>query len=199
MVIISYSDLEHLIAYKLDKLFGTRVVPLVANISEVRLGGRHITLTPNNRLHIERALSSQLKSDGGEVLFGNKYTAYLDFIGMEQVEPPPLTGEQLSRAQLLRYVIGFGEAKEASPLRGRAFDGIVIDSMVRKPKSVMDVSQLDFVEPEFMARLQEITLDDFSEVYLADKYGEGYGSYDEKARDAYDRLQTYIEAAKVRQ
>ena len=198
MVIISYSDLQHLIAYKLDKLFGTRVVPLVVNTSEVQLSGRHIAYSVNNRMHIERALSSHnvLMSDEGEVLFGNKYLAYLDFIGVERAEPPLLTNEHLSRMQLLRYVTGFREAKEAYPLRGRAFDSIVMDSMLYKPKNVMDVSQLDFVGAELMSRLQNITLDDFSEVFLADKYGSRHGGYDKEAREAYDRLQTYIEAAK---
>ena len=201
MVIYPFINLDDLIAYRLDKLLGTKVVPTTVNVDEVRLFGRHIPFSPNNTLHIERALASDadnvraIKQDGGDILFGDKYTAYLDFIGAERVEPPPLTGEHLQRAQLLRYVTASGEAKGTYPLRGRALELEIGTS--HKPSNVMDVNKLNFVGPEFIARLQEITLDDFSEVFLADKYGEGYGSYDKKAREAYDRLQAYIKAAKI--
>ena len=203
MAIYPYGQLDNLIAYKLDKLFGTKVVPLTANISEVQLGGRHMPDSDNRTLHLERVLSlevdhvKKLKRDKVEIIFANKYKAYLDFIGMEQVEPPPLTDGYLQRAQLMRYVTASGEVNGTYPLLGRAleFDIVSIPSYYRT-ESVMDVNKINFVEPEFIARLQKITLDDFDEVFLSRKYGPGYGSYDKQAREAYDRLQTYIQAAK---
>ena len=200
--IVAYESmiLEDLIVYRLDKLFDTKVVPMVVNEGDARTS-RHLPFEATLGLHIERALSPGVGNvktymqDKENIIFANKYTAYLDFIGMEQVEPPPLTAEHLQRAQLLRYVADSGEANGTYPLRGRALEfDVFYDS--GKPKITWDVSQLDFVEHEFIARLQKITLDDFEEVFLAEKYSGDFGSQDERAREAYDRLQTYIQAAK---